>query len=103
MGSRSDDPGCAYLSEISDSDVHKGYPSFKRVNPILEWSCSFVWKVIREMGIPYCKLYNEGYTSLGNKKNTKKNSELLDEKSKKYIPAYLAKDECERKNREISS
>jgi FAD synthetase len=73
--------------------VHKGYPNFKRVNPIIDWNCSYVWKVIRELGLPYCKLYNEGYTSLGNKKNTNKNIDLLNEKTKTYLPAYLAIDE----------
>jgi hypothetical protein len=35
MGSRKDDPYCSHLGEIADSDVHKGYPNFKRVNPII--------------------------------------------------------------------
>lgn len=79
MGSRKDDPGCANLTEISDSDVYKGYPAFKRVNPLINWSCTFLWKVIQELGLPYCKMYDEGYTSIGNKKNTSKNKNLIDE------------------------
>lgn len=38
MGSRKDDPHCSHLAEISSSDVHKGYPAFNRVNPIINWS-----------------------------------------------------------------
>lgn len=92
MGSRKDDPYCGHLNEISDSDVHKGYPSFKRVNPIIHWQCSYVWDVIKTLDIPYCKLYNEGYTSLGNKKNTIKNSALLDSITNQYRPAFEAPD-----------
>jgi hypothetical protein len=35
MGSRKEDPGCAKLGELAQSDVHKGYPDFTRVNPII--------------------------------------------------------------------
>lgn len=54
MGSRRDDPGCANLGSLAVSDVDKGYPKFTRVNPIIEWSCSSVWKFIKDFGIPYC-------------------------------------------------
>ena len=67
------------LQEISESDVHKGYPEFKRICPIIDWSYERVWKFIKDYHIPYCKLYDEGYTSVGNKKNTKKNHYLYDE------------------------
>jgi len=50
--------------------------------------------------LPFCKLYDDGYTSLGNKKNTNKNKALQDPNSKKYLPAYLAPDQEERKNRQ---
>lgn len=35
MGSRKSDPGCSKLGEIATSDVHKGYPNFTRINPLI--------------------------------------------------------------------
>jgi phosphoadenosine phosphosulfate reductase len=36
-----------------------------RVLPIRLWSEEDVWSFIRERGIPYCSLYDEGFTRLG--------------------------------------
>lgn len=35
------------------------------INPIIDWSESDVWEFIRGYGIPYCLLYDEGFTRLG--------------------------------------
>lgn len=35
------------------------------VNPIIEWSDSDVWEFIRAENIPYCGLYDDGFTRLG--------------------------------------
>lgn len=35
------------------------------VNPIIEWTDDDVWEFIHSEGIPYCELYNEGFTRLG--------------------------------------
>lgn len=35
------------------------------LNPIIDWDDSDVWEFIHRFNIPYCKLYNEGYTRLG--------------------------------------
>jgi phosphoadenosine phosphosulfate reductase len=35
------------------------------VNPIIEWTDEEVWKFIKDYNVPYCKLYDEGYTRLG--------------------------------------
>lgn len=35
------------------------------LNPIVDWSTAEVWEFIKEYNVPYCKLYDEGYTRLG--------------------------------------
>ena len=35
------------------------------LSPIFRWSNSDVWRFIRENDMPYCKLYDEGYTRVG--------------------------------------
>jgi 3'-phosphoadenosine 5'-phosphosulfate sulfotransferase (PAPS reductase)/FAD synthetase len=42
------------------SDVHKGYPKFFRLNPIIKWNYEQVWTFIKDFQVPYCSLYDEG-------------------------------------------
>ena len=35
------------------------------VNPIIDWTDDEVWEFIKTEGIPYCKLYDEGWKRLG--------------------------------------
>lgn len=35
------------------------------VNPIIDWTDEDVWEFIRQNDLPYCKLYDEGFTRLG--------------------------------------
>ena len=35
------------------------------LNPIIDWTDEEVWRFIREENIPYCKLYDEGFSRLG--------------------------------------
>lgn len=35
------------------------------LNPIIDWSNEDVWQFIRWKGLPYCSLYDEGFTRLG--------------------------------------
>lgn len=34
-------------------------------NPIIDWTDEDVWRFIRTQGLPYCSLYDEGFTRLG--------------------------------------
>lgn len=71
--------------------TNNGWPKFMRINPIINWSYSQVWEFIRELDIPYCDLYNQGYSSLGTRSDTTRNSSLLryDEHGKAhYMPAW---------------
>lgn len=80
-----------------------GWPSdVTLINPILEWSYSDIWSYILDGGVEYCSLYNEGYTSLGRKTDTKRNPKLLMGDGK-YLPAYtldISLHETERIGRE---
>ncbi len=57
-----------------------------RINPLLHFSFSTIWNFILKNKIPYCSLYDEGYTYLGNKKNSRKNVMLKN--GEEYFPAY---------------
>lgn len=67
MGQRAGDPGCTAAS-VAKSD--KGWPEFDRINPLIEWSYHDVWAFLRLFRLPYCTLYDHGYTSLGHRFNT---------------------------------
>lgn len=91
---------------VAPSDVHKGYPDFLRLNPIINWNYEQVWTFIRDFQVPYCPLYDEGfsfltlgYTYLGNKHNTTKNSTLYDGKSCCYRKAFEAESATEQASR----
>jgi len=101
MGTRATDPYSKNLQEFSPTDGD--WPSFMRVNPILDWSYHDVWAFVRSVQIPYCVLYDRGYTSLGGKNKTERNEQLKfvdSEGFERYRPAYmLEKAENERHGR----
>ena len=41
------------------------HPRKDVINPIIDWKTVEVWLYIRERGLPYCCLYDEGWTRLG--------------------------------------
>ena len=67
-----------------------------RVHPVLEWGYRDVWCFLREVGIEYCGLYDEGFTSLGGLGDTKRNPRLrVDGEGEVYRPAWELVDEGE--------
>ncbi|KAJ7291295.1 hypothetical protein C8J57DRAFT_1272170 [Mycena rebaudengoi] len=67
----------AILIGTRRSDPHGGWPCFERVNPIINWDYANVWTFLRQLQVPYCDLYDYGYTSLGSTYNTFPNPALL--------------------------
>jgi len=56
-----------------------------RVHPIHMLTTAEVWEYTKSNGIPYCGLYNQGYTALGEKKYTQKSTDIQNERSsRKY-------------------
>eukprot|EP00978_Attheya_sp_CCMP212_P008451 scaffold19858_cov56-Attheya_sp.AAC.8 len=96
LGTRTSDPNAGSQGHFAPSS--HWMPPFMRCNPVLEWTYGHVWHFLRLFQLPYCNLYDKGYTSLGTVKDTqpcpalaipgafKSNSEL------KYWPAYMLRD-----------
>lgn len=99
MGMRRGDPGTQNLEVFKPTD--STWPNLIRVNPILKWSYDQVWKFLLKHNVPYCPLYDEGYTSLGTKSTTVPNPRLKDpDNPSSYLPAYTLTDEsAERQGR----
>jgi len=86
MGTRSTDPRSSSLAEFAPTDTHYGWPALVRVNPILSWTYEDVWKFIRALHVPYCELYDRGYTSIGSTVDTVPNPALCTGAG--FDPAY---------------
>lgn len=69
-GTRSTDPYAQNLKLSQWSDAHLGWPSFQRILPIYFWDYSMVWRFIKEANIPYCPLYESGFTYVGDQVNS---------------------------------
>lgn len=100
MGNRRNDPWSRELEAVCPSSP--GWPEFTRIFPILDWSYKEIWAFLRDFNLSYCKLYDEGYTSLGEQDNTVRNPHLRVQQDgeDKYLPAYmLENEEHERESR----
>ena len=87
LGTRSDDPNAGSQGKFAPSSEWMGVP-FMRVNPILDWTYGHVWHLLRLFKLPYCSLYDKGYTSLGNMKDTVPCSALARPQGG-FWPAYM--------------
>jgi FAD synthetase len=64
------------------------WPKLLRIHPLLDWSYAEIWAFLRELDVPYCELYDEGYTSLGSTHNTIRNPCLQLDGQEKWEPAW---------------
>ncbi|KAG8678606.1 3'-phosphoadenosine 5'-phosphosulfate sulfotransferase, partial [Ceratobasidium sp. 394] len=95
VGTRRNDPHGAKLDFLQHCDP--GWPQLLRVHPIINWTYGQVWEYLRhpKLQVPYCHLYDEGYTSLGSTYNTFKNPALQILKpglAPRWLPAYALED-----------
>lgn len=129
VGTRRTDPHGENLTHFDQTD--HGWPSFMRIHPVIDWHYAEIWTVsrlqtsegatsdslqfIRHLRVPYCVLYDRGYTSLGGTTDTLPNPVLATEKTPtvngtngasssstpQFRPAYeLVDDDEERLGRE---
>lgn len=68
---------------------------------MLDWTCENVWEYLLKKQVPYCSMYDHGYTSIGNMKNTRPNPNLeVRDQPGTFLPAYkLLDDALERAGR----
>lgn len=100
MGTRRTDPHGTNMERFEPSS--HDWPPFMRVNPILDWSYHDVWEFVRALDLPFCSLYERGYTSLGSVESTRPNPALRrvgskgdaddDDDDVCYEPAWMLED-----------
>ena len=100
MGQRMGDPYTNSLTPFIQPSS-EDWPLFDRINPLLNWSYKNVWDFLLTFNIPYCSLYSQGYTSIGNTKNTSPNPHLYNSSTQKHDHACkLEEEKWERSGRE---
>ena len=94
LGTRESDPNAGKQGAFAPSSSYM--PPFMRVNPILKWTYGHIWHFLRLFKLPYCSLYDEGYTSLGTVKDTLPCPALrkvhVEGNAAEFWPAYMLKD-----------
>jgi len=99
LGTRQADPNAGKQGVYAPSSNYMA--PFLRVNPLLSWSYGHVWHFLRSFSLPYCRLYDEGYTSLGSVSTTLPCPALRKEDGT-YWPAYLLRDYSQERAGRIS-
>jgi phosphoadenosine phosphosulfate reductase len=52
-------------AEVRKVELDKEHGNIVKINPLAEWSYDQVWNYIRENNVPYNRLHNQGYPSIG--------------------------------------
>mmetsp|Transcript_21562 Transcript_21562/g.26510 ORF Transcript_21562/g.26510 Transcript_21562/m.26510 type:complete len:153 (+) Transcript_21562:266-724(+) len=52
------------------------YPTYTRCLPVLDWNYAIVWEFLKDFDVPFCSLYQHGYSSLGEIHNSRPNPAL---------------------------
>lgn len=92
LGTRRGDPNGGEQQAFAPSSLDIAHLArFMRVNPIVRWSYADVWRFLRRYELPYCSLYDQGYTSLGRRHNTVPNP-ALKRPDGSYLPAWMLED-----------
>ncbi|MCJ1462847.1 3'-phosphoadenosine 5'-phosphosulfate sulfotransferase [Pseudocyphellaria aurata] len=101
VGTRRTDPHGGQLGSFQRTDG--GWPDFMRMHPVIGWRYGEVWAFLKHLNVPYCELYDQGYTSLGGTMDTHPNPalEVVGPAGElKFRPAYeLEDDDLERAGR----
>lgn len=83
VGTRRTDPHGEHLKHFDPTD--NNWPQFVRVHPVIDWHYVDIWTFIRYLNVPYCSLYDMGYTSLGGITDTKPNPMLARQPSTQQV------------------
>jgi molybdenum cofactor synthesis domain-containing protein len=98
LGTRESDPNAHGQGLFSPSSPYM--PPFMRINPILHWNYGHVWHFLRLFSLPYCHLYDAGYTSIGSVHDTvpcpalriRQQADNDNDDSTLYLPAHMLQD-----------
>jgi phosphoadenosine phosphosulfate reductase len=52
-------------AEVRKIELDKDHGAIVKINPLVDWSHQQVWSYIREHNVPYNRLHNRGYPSIG--------------------------------------
>ncbi|OEH78548.1 dj-1 family domain-containing protein [Cyclospora cayetanensis] len=88
LGTRNTDPQGLTESLQFLQPSSRWLPPFLRVQPLLKFGYGHVWDFLRYFKLPYCCLYDQGYSSIGTMENTRPNPLLIPSDGGAALPAY---------------